>query len=170
MNHPCDTERLHLRPFREDDAEAWHAIWGDPDVIWWGASDSLERSRTSLERLVAAERDKWPEGLGWLAVLERGTDEIIGDVLLQPAPFIEGIEVGWHFRKHVWNQGYATEAARATIERAFESGLCDAVHAIVALQNESSLRVAAKLGMQAVKDMEYADLPHRLFVLEAASE
>lgn len=167
MNYSFDTERLHLRPFREDDAQAWHAIWGDPDVIWWGASESLEESTFVLERLLAAERDKWPAGLGWLAVLEQGSDEVIGDVLLQPAPFVDGIEVGWHFRQHVWNRGYATEAARCAVEKVFETGLCDEVYAIVALQNESSLRVAEKLDMRAVKDMEYADLPHRLFVLEA---
>ena len=165
MNRAFNTERLHLRPFREDDGEAWHAIWGDPDVIWWGANESLEESCSVLERLVAAERDKWPAGLGWLAVLEKGGDEIIGDVLLQPAPFVEGIEVGWHFRKHVWNRGFATEMALYSTGQIFETGLCDEVYAIVALQNEASLRVAAKLGMQVVKDMEYADLPHRLFVL-----
>lgn len=168
MNTPLDTERLHLRPLREDDADAWHAIWGDPDVIWWGANDSFERSKKSLVRLVAAERETWPDGLGWLAVLEKGSDDVIGDVLLQPAPFVDGIEVGWHFRKHVWNRGYATEAARATIEQAFRSGVCDEVYAIVALQNASSLRVAEKLGMQVVKDMEYAELPHRLFVRRAS--
>ena len=167
MNRPFDTDRLHLRPFGEDDAEAWHALWGDPEVIWWGASPSLDESQAGLRRLVAREREEWPDGLGWLAVLERGSFEIVGDVLLQPAPFVDGIEVGWHFRKHVWNRGYATEAARATIERAFEADLCPEVYALVALQNGPSLRVAAKLGMRAVRDMPYADLPHRLFVREA---
>ena len=167
MNHPFDTERLSLRPFTAEDAEAWHAIWGDPRVIWWGPSESLEKSRAALERLIQHEAEAWPEGLGWLAVLEKGTDEIIGDVLLQPAPFIEGVEVGWHFRSHVWNRGYATEATRATVERAFASGLCDHVHAVVSTTNGPSLRVAEKLGMKAVKDMEYEGLPHRLFVLEA---
>lgn len=167
MNRPFDTERLHLRPFTEADGEAWHAIWSDPDVIWWGASDSFERSFRSLQGLIRAEREKWPEGLGWLAVSERGSDEIVGDVLLQPAPFVDGIEVGWHFRKHVWNRGYATEAARATIDEAFRTGLCDEVYAAVAPENVASLRVAAKLGMQHVKDIEHAGLPHRLFVLRA---
>ena len=167
MNHAFDTERLHLRPFREKDGAAWHAIWGDPEVIWWGANVSLEESASVLERLVAVEREEWPDGLGWLAVLEQGSDEIIGDVLLQPAPFIEGIEVGWHFRQHVWNRGFATEAARGAIAEIFETGLCDEVYALVALQNESSLRVAAKLGMQVVQDMAYADMPHRLFVRKA---
>lgn len=167
MNRSFDTDRLHLRPFGEDDAEAWHAIWGDPEVIWWGANETFERSRASLAGLLRAEREQWPDGLGWLAVLERGGSEIVGDVVLQPAPFVDGVEVGWHFRKHVWNRGYATEAARATIERALEADLCPEVYALVALQNGSSLRVAAKLGMRAVRDMPYADLSHRLFVCEA---
>ena len=170
MNHPLDTERLHLRPFVEADAEAWHAIWGDPDVIWWGASPSLARSTAGLTRLIAAERERWPDGIGWLAVMEKGSDEIVGDVLLQPAPFVSGVEVGWHFRKHVWNRGYATEAARATIERAFADRALDEVYALVALENAASLRVAAKLGMESVRDMEYEGLPHRLFVRKRATE
>ena len=31
-----------MRPFTADDAEGWHAIWGDPEVIWWGESESFE--------------------------------------------------------------------------------------------------------------------------------
>ena len=109
MNHPLETERLALRPFTLDDAEAWHAIWGDREVIWWGASESFENSRTALERLLDRETE-WPAGIGWLAVRRQGDDEIIGDVLLQPAPFAPGIEIGWHFRRHAWGKGYATAA------------------------------------------------------------
>ncbi len=165
MNTPLETERLALRPFRASDAEAWHAIWGDPEVIWWGASESLEKSRAGLERLIAKERE-WPAGIGWLAVSRKGEDEIIGDVLLQQAPFAPGIEIGWHFRRHAWGQGYATEAARAVLERAFAEGALERVYAIVALENPRSLRIVEKLGMAAEKDMEYAGLPHRLFAIE----
>ena len=59
MNRPLDTERLALRPFTLDDVEGFHAIWGDPEVIWWGASESLDDSRAGLERLLAREAT-WP--------------------------------------------------------------------------------------------------------------
>ena len=62
MNRALETERLSLRPFTPDDAGGWHAIWGDPEVIWWGANDSIEKSRASLERLIAKEAT-WPDGI-----------------------------------------------------------------------------------------------------------
>ncbi len=71
MNRPLETERLALRPFTLDDAEAWHAIWGDPEVIWWGASESFEKSRADLAHLLERESG-WPDGIGWLAVTPRG--------------------------------------------------------------------------------------------------
>jgi RimJ/RimL family protein N-acetyltransferase len=167
VNRPLETVRLDLRPFAADEADAWHSIWGDPDVIWWGANDSFERSREQIKRLVAAEAT-WPDGVGWLAVRKRGDDEVIGDVLVQPAKFVEGIEIGWHFRKEAWGHGYATEASRAVLERCLAEGVTDKVYAIVALENARSLRVADKLGMKAECDMEYAGLPHRLFSRSSA--
>ena len=169
MNRALETERLSLRPFRLEDAGGWHDIWGDSEVIWWGASESFEKSRAGLERLIAKEAT-WPDGIGWLAVRLKGTDEIIGDVLLQPAPFAPGIEIGWHFRRRAWGNGYATEAAQAVLNRCFEEGTCDRIYAIVALENARSLRIVEKLGMPAEKDMEYTGLPHRLFAVEPDDE
>ncbi len=165
MNAPLETERLSLRPFGAEDADGWHAIWGDPDVIWWGANPSFDVSRERLERLIENEAG-WPAGLGWLAVRLKGEDEIIGDILLQDGPFPPGIEIGWHFRKAWWGNGYATESARAVMKRAFEDGVHDRIYAMVALQNKPSLRVVERLGLVAEKDMEYAGLPHRLFALD----
>ena len=53
-----------------------------------------------------------------VALVAGAWDDIVGDVMLQPPPFVDGIEVGWHMRTHVWRRGYATEAARAVIDRA----------------------------------------------------
>ena len=154
-----------MRPFTPDDAEAWHAIWGDPEVIWWGASDSFEKSRDGLVRLIEREAT-WPDGVGWLAVCRRGEDEIIGDVLLQPGPFPPGIEIGWHFRRHAWGNGYATEAARAVLERGFAEDMFDRIYALVARHNARSLRVVEKLGMVEEREVDYAGLPHLLFAVE----
>ena len=165
MNRALETERLSLRPFTKDDAEGWHAIWGDPDVIWWGANESLEQSRTGLVALLARQA-AWAEGLGWFALVDRSSGAIEGDVILQPARFVDGIEIGWHLRRSAWGRGLATEAARAVLAYATETVRLPRVYAIVAITNERSLRIVAKLEFEVVRDMEYANLPHRLFAID----
>jgi len=168
LNRPLDTDRLHLRPFTADDLEGWHAIWGDPAVISWGANECLDVSRRQLEGLVRAERERWPDGMGWLAVLERGSHQIVGDVLLQPAQLVQGVEIGWHMRRQVWGRGYATEAVRAVVERAFVEGACDAVHAFVDPANGASVRVAEKVGMHVVGTLGIEGTAHDHYVLRTA--
>ena len=161
-----ETKRLFLRPFGPADVEEFHAIWGDPEVIWWGASPSLEETRTRFADLLARHAE-WPAGVGWFALLERASGQLVGDVLLQPAKFAEGIEIGWHMRRDAWGRGLATEGARAVLRHGFETVGLGHLYAIVATRNAPSLRVVEKLGFRAEKDMPYAGWPHRLFVIEA---
>jgi len=58
------------------------------------------------------------------------------------------------------------QAPLATERLALRPFTLDDVDAIVALQNARSLRIVAKLGFVAEKDLTYAGLPHRLFALE----
>ena len=165
-----ETERMLLRPWAESDLEAFHAIWGDSEVIWWGASESLSATREGFDRLLA-RHVRWPRGVRWYAMVGKaGADEddggILGDVLLQPARFVPGIEIGWHLRRDAWGRGLATEAAVAVLARAWTETDLDRIYAIVAVQNERSLRMTKKLGLEPIRDMEYAGLPHRLFAIE----
>ncbi|MGY5883234.1 GNAT family N-acetyltransferase [Modestobacter lacusdianchii] len=71
-----------------------------------------------------------------------------GTVLLKPLPQGVGeVEVGWHLHPDSWGRGYATEAARAVVDRAFDEGLLE-VYAVVRPGNEASLGVCRKLGMR----------------------
>lgn len=160
-----ETERMTLRPWAAGDLDAFHEIWGDPDVIWWGANESIEISRGAFERLLANHVD-WPAGVRWYAMVERATGAIVGDVLLQPARIVEGIEIGWHLCRAAWGRGLATEAARAALDRAFLEGALERIYALVAIENDRSLRVVEKLGLTVVRDMEYEGLPHRLFAID----
>lgn len=166
MNRPLDTERLHLRPFTHGDADGFFGIWSDPEVIWWGAIPDDAEGRKRYREIVDREA-AWPDGVGWLAVRRRGEETILGDVIVQPARFVDGIEIGWHVRRDAWGHGYATEAARAVLARTLAEGVAERVYAIVAIENERSLRVVEKLGMLPLRDMAYAGLPHRLFAIDA---
>jgi RimJ/RimL family protein N-acetyltransferase len=72
---------------------------------------------------------------------------IAGTVLFKPLPNGVGeVEVGWHLHPESWGHGYATEAARAVVDRGFDAGLPE-VYAVVRPGNEASMAVCRRLGM-----------------------
>ena len=146
------TERLRLRPWTEADLEALHRIWSDPRTIWWGPSDSLEHTRTLMQRVLQQQ--------SWWGVEREG--EIIGDVFLRPSPHHEGmLELGYHFVSSSWGQGYATEAVRAVLTT--RDG--KPVEATIVPDNERSRSVARKLGFVIVGQLMHEDRLHDLWRL-----
>ena len=140
---------LDARPLHE-------RVFGDPDVMRFiprGASPSLERTRATIERFIAHERE---QGFGLWAVELKETGELIGDAGLF---LVEGtgpeVEVAYHFGKESWGQGYATEAAVACIDFGFrECGLTEII-AICYPEHVASRRVMEKAGMTYAGEAQY---------------
>ena len=163
------TDRTHLRPWTMDDLEAFHSIWGDDRVIWWGASTDLPGSAgklaSSIEISAACE-----DGLGWFAVtLSNGT--IAGNVMLQPArPMPHEIEIGWHFARDYQDEGFATEAASALLEHAWQRTEADRIVAIIVTANEPAKRVATKLGMHADGTVIHDGITQDVWVIDRPTD
>ena len=89
---------------------------------------------------------------GTWAVEVRDTGQVVGTIAAQAAAGAgravptEDIEVGWHLHPDSWGHGYATEAARALVDREFAAGTRE-IYAVVAPGNEPSMAVARRLGM-----------------------
>src|SRR4051812_32274319 len=80
--------------------------------------------------------------------LERADGVVAGTVLFKPLPNGVGeVEIGWHLHPDSWGHGYATEAARAVIDRGFRAGVPE-VYAVVRPGNDASVAVCRRLGMQ----------------------
>lgn len=164
MQPTLSTPRLLLRPLTPDDVRPLHTIWGDAEVIWWGASADLD----ATAELVARVLDRTAEmrdGLGWWLIVHSET--VVGDVVLQvPRWDPEVVEVGWHLHRDHQGNGYATEAARELLRHGFEELGLPSVDAIVAERNQDSKRVAERLGMQRTTTMEHDGRPHARYRLE----
>jgi RimJ/RimL family protein N-acetyltransferase len=79
--------------------------------------------------------------------IELADRTVAGTVLFKPLPNGVGeVEVGWHLHPDSWGHGYATEAARAVIDRGFSAGLPE-VYAVVRPGNDPSMAVCRRLGM-----------------------
>ena len=155
------TERLDLQRWTPDEAPAFHAIWGDPRVIWWGASADVATSRAMIERVRG--RCAGDDALGWWAMRERATGAIVGSVCTQPAPDPPGgIEIGWHVAHAHQGRGYAREGAIALMHHAAAVGLRHLIATVIPL-NYASCAVARHLGMDAVGMVDRLAVAHVVF-------
>jgi RimJ/RimL family protein N-acetyltransferase len=118
--------------------------------------------------------DQWRERMAEdprqiIAAIEvRATGAVVGTVLYKPLPGEHHMEVGWHLHPDSFGQGYATEAARAVVERGFRLGVPE-VFAVVRPDNPKSMAVCRRLGMRHLgRTARYYDTELDLFHLVAA--
>ena len=146
-----ETERTLLRLWRVDEADRFLDLYSRWEVArWLGATPtaliSREEAVTRIERWTVRADEQPGRGL-W--AIERKDDGVVaGTVLLVPVPDGDGaVEVGWHLHPDSWGHGYATEAARAVIDRGFRTGVPE-VYAVVRPGNAASVAVCRRLGME----------------------
>ena len=143
------TARLRVRPWttRDDDLTRLVDVYAREEVRRWiGGTPSVPPVEL-VERW--ARVHGLDERYGAWAV-ERPDGVVAGTVLFKPLPNGVGeVEVGWHLHPDSWGQGYATEAARAVIDRGFGAGVPE-VYAVVRPGNEPSVAVCRRLRMQPI--------------------
>lgn len=145
---PIITERLLLRPYTHDDLDASLAYYGDPQVARhlleppWTPAVARERIAERVERtgLDGPRRA--------LALVVEHEGRVVGDVAVWARDATGATcEVGWSFRPDVAVQGFATEAAAAVLDHAFDH---HGVHRVVAeldARNLASAALCERLGM-----------------------
>jgi ribosomal-protein-alanine N-acetyltransferase len=142
------TERLTLRRFDLTDAEAMHALNGDPEVTRYVGDPPFESVDAARDFVTGYLRDvALPEGdLSRWAVVENETGDVLGFCGLRRQA--DGtVDLGYRLLRRAWGQGYATEAARATLEVGFGRFGLSVITAHADVENLASLRVLEKLGM-----------------------
>lgn len=149
---PIETERLLLRPFTPADAEALHAVWGDPAAQRFGGDwprpETVADTRSYLEPILAGQAER---GYASWAVVERESGRLIGDCGLFPADDVgPDVELAYGLAPDVWGRGYATEAAAACVRAGFEQLGLERIVADVDPANEASVRVLEKVGMRSI--------------------
>lgn len=149
------TERLLLRRLAKADAVALYDFASIPAVsryLFWEPHPSLRYTRAYLKDLGRLYHRL--EYFEW-GVVCRGDGRLIGTCGF--TSFDHGArrgEIGYSFHPAVWGQGYATEAARATIAFGFDRLGLDSVTARFALVNAASVHVLLKCGMHFVEEEE----------------
>ncbi len=151
------TSRLCLRPVEPGDLEGLSALDRDPEVMRYigkGQLRSRQETEMGLQRLMQHQAQ---HGFGLWAVVRQSDQAFLGWCGLKYLDSTPEIEVGYRLAQNAWGQGFATEAAIASVNYGFEVLGLDRIVAIAQPANLASRRVIEKLGMQFEKEARFYD-------------
>jgi RimJ/RimL family protein N-acetyltransferase len=132
-----ETKRLRLRRLAPSDLDPLVELDADPEVMRYlngGVPTPRAILRNEILPRLLGSHARFPHAGFW--------------AVTSPT---DGTFLGYRFRSEVWHRGYATEAARALIDRFFREIDGHRVYATTYEGNLASRRVAEKLGMTLVR-------------------
>ena len=142
-----ETERILLRPWREEDAEALYRHASDPEVgprAGWSPHKSVDESRNIIRTLFANDHT-------W-AIVQKESREPIGCICYYTPDesnigiFPNDAEVGYWVARPYWNRGIATEALKLLIDYCFRQRGFRTLWADYFPDNQASGRMMQKCG------------------------
>ncbi|MBF4489006.1 GNAT family N-acetyltransferase [Psychrobacter sp. N25K4-3-2] len=159
--HTIETERLYLRQWQASDFATFADMNADPEVMQY--FPKLLTSKVS--DIIANKCQQLIADNGWglwavsLKVDEENSGGFIGFVGLNDThadmSFAPAVEIAWRLSKEHWGQGYATEAARASLNFAFTELGLEEVVSFTAVINKRSQLIMQRIGMTDAQDNFY---------------
>ena len=163
------TERLVLREMVLADLDFVASMLADPEVMrYWPRC----YTRAEAEAWVRRQRERYRRhGHGYWLALDKATGQPVGQagLLLSKVEGRMEAALGYIVHRSFWRRGYATEAAAACRDYAFDHANKDRVIALVRPENVPSQRVALKIGMRPEGSAQYEGFLHLIFAIRKGS-
>ena len=148
------TERLYLRKLDISDAENFYELNLNPKVIKH-TGNSAFKNIAEAENFLKNYSDYKKNGFGRWAVIKSSTNQFLGWCGLKYDENYNETDIGFRFFEHFWNQGFATESARACIDYGFEKLNLQTIIGRAMKENTASVKVLEKIGMKYDKDFNF---------------
>lgn len=143
------SDRLRLIPPSMDHLDALAAMWSDPETMRYigkGIPWTRDEVAARIERGARAHAER---GFCFWTVVRNDDGEVLGQAGVTAIDFNgPEIELGYRFGRDHWGRGYATEAARLTIDHAFGPLGLERLVAVAYPENRPSRRVLTKVGFR----------------------
>jgi RimJ/RimL family protein N-acetyltransferase len=165
-----ETPRLVLRLMRPSDIDGLLRIFGDPKVMvsFGGATFGREQMDGWMQRNINHQEQ---HGYGLFSVILKSEELLIGDCGLEHMDVAgdQATELGYDFRSDYWNQGFATEAASAVRDYAFDVLHLPRLISLIRVGNAASRRVSEKIGMRFVEEMTLNTIAYWKYAIDAGA-
>ncbi len=145
-----ETERLRLRPFLAEDAEAVQRLAGAREIADTALAIPHPYSLDSAKAWIAGQVFSFQQSTSLHFAIElQETGELIGAIeLTQIDPEPAQAELRFWVGKAWWGQGYASEAAREIIRYGFESLALNRIYAHFLSRSPRSGQLLRRLRMK----------------------
>ncbi|MFV7789970.1 GNAT family N-acetyltransferase [Aliarcobacter lanthieri] len=138
-----ETERLYIRKFKSTDWEEVYEYTSNPDVMYYLPEKPF--TQEDAKKFMQDNEDKKAEKL---AILLKNSNKLIGHIVFFPYFGDHTYEIGWVFNPKYYNQGYATEAAKAILDYGFKIYKLHRIIATCQPENKASWHIMEKLNMR----------------------
>ena len=172
-----ETERLRLRPWREEDKPAFRAVINTPAMMAYFGGIAPDAAIDALLDAQMAQQDRDSYAMGAVELRDGGTLVGICGVRHQltfPGIPVHGeLEIGWRVGERWWGQGIAREAAAASIAWGFANTRFARIAAWTCAENTRSWGLMERLGMERRPELNFRhpksapDDPHGAMIVYA---
>ncbi|MCO4292968.1 GNAT family N-acetyltransferase [Solitalea sp. MAHUQ-68] len=157
---PIQTPRLVLRPILPEDESALFELDSNPEVHRYLGNKPVKAIDEIQEVIKMIHQQYKENGIGRWAVIEKESGNFMGwaGLKLVKEPVnnqINYYDLGYRFIPDYWNKGYATEAALAWVDYAFEQLNLDELIGVADVDNLGSRKVLEKVGLKHVETFDY---------------
>jgi RimJ/RimL family protein N-acetyltransferase len=166
----CQTSRLILRKILPSDFDGLFEVLGDAEVMRFSVRGP--ESHEGVHKFLEATAKRYErDGVAQWAVIEKETGKFIGEcgISVQMIDGKKEYEIGYRFSRRFWGKGYATEAAIACRDYGIQSLGLTRLISIIESENNRSIRVAEKVGMELEKESNFHGIPVRIYSMKARS-
>jgi RimJ/RimL family protein N-acetyltransferase len=158
-----ETERLVLRPTTYEDVPDLLAMFSDAEHMkWYPSTKGLEATRAWVQWTLRSYEE---HGFGLWSMELKESGEFAGQcgITMQQVDDEPFPELGWHTKRSLWGQGLAAEAGASCRDLGFESFGFERMVSLIRPENESSARVARKLGLTVWKEIMKSGFRHHAY-------
>ena len=163
-----ETDRLLVREYVEEDAQAFFKLNTDPEILRFVPDKALlnvEQARRILIDHPIADYRK--HGFGRGACILKSTGEQIGFAGLKYLKELGEVDVAYRLLPPYWGQGIATEVAVASVRYGFTDLRLKRIIGLVMPENIASMRVLEKAGLRHVGSASFWNHEFSKYVIEA---
>jgi ribosomal-protein-alanine N-acetyltransferase len=161
-----ETERIILRKLTEKDIDTWAEFFVDnPNARFIGLDLSLpkhELAKIWIDKQLKRYSDNQ---FGQLAAIEKTTGNFVGlgGILTRELKDKPAFEISYSILPNYWGKGFATEIATHMKRFGLANNVSDKFISIIHKENEGSMNVARKNGMNILYETTFYDMPVFVF-------